>query len=334
MSKDITTLEQHPPTPPRFMPANPSKDEQSRLSRFADWIADNGSWVSPDLAAYRDYLLTTPSERTGEPLSPRSVKAHLSTVRKALQRVARDRDYLYSVAAQVAPHAATIDLKPIVDEFTHRIDNATHPDESEVKIKTVQDASDSEYVRLTPKQANALIHAPDRATLAGLRDAALIGLALATGLRAAELVTLKVDDLYHRLGGKDAIFVREGKGRKQRLVPYGAHITVLQLVHKWINTAGIKSGHIFRGVTSDDQLRPRAITVRQFGRRLARYEVDGMVLTPHDLRRTYAKQQYINGMDIVAIKDNLGHASIETTQGYIGAMDAEKRVPAQGYKYL
>lgn len=315
--------------PPKFMTRQPSKDESSRLNRFANWIADNnGSWVNPDLSAYRDYLLAT--------LAPRSVKAHLSTVRKALQRVARDRDYLYSVAAAYAPDLSPLELKPMVDEMTTRIDIAVHPDESQVKTKTVQDESDSAHIRLTAQQANDLIHSPDRTTLAGLRDAALIGLALATGLRADELVSLQVDDLYHTLGGKDAILVREGKGDKQRLVPYGAHISVLQLVQNWMENAGVESGYIFRGVTKGRTGRvfKNPITVRTFERRLLRYEVDGLRINPHDLRRTYAKQQYVNGMDIVAIKDNLGHASIETTQTYIGEMDAEKRVPVQGYKYL
>ncbi|MCI0348278.1 MAG: hypothetical protein L0Z53_02540, partial [Acidobacteriales bacterium] len=169
----------HPASsPPRFLPAHPNKDETSRLTRFANWINDHGhSWINPDLAAYRDYLLET--------LSARSVKAHLSTIRKALQRVARDRDFLYAVAADFAPEGiATIDLKSLVDEFATRLDIATHPDEVRVKMVTVQDVSDSDHIRLAPKQANALIHAPDRTTLAGLRDAALIGLALATGLRA------------------------------------------------------------------------------------------------------------------------------------------------------
>jgi len=130
--------------------------------------------------------------------------------------------------------------------------------------------------------------------------------------------------------------VREGKGYKQRLVPYGAHLSVLQLVQAWLDTAGIVSGYIFRGVTKGKtgKVLEHPISVRTFERRLLLYGVDGLCINPHDLRRTYAKQQYSNGMDIVAIKDNLGHASIETTQTYIGAMDAEKRVPSQGYRYL
>lgn len=331
----ITTITTQ--TPPKFLPGNPSKDEASRLGKFEQWIQEtDGQWVNPDLGAYRDHLMTTPTERTGKPLSARSIKAHLSTIRKALQRVARDRDYLYTVAASYAPEASAMELKPMVDEMTSRINIAVHPDESKVKTKTVQDVSDSEHVRLTAKQANDLIHMPDRITLAGLRDAALIGLALATGLRADELVNLKIDDLYHKLSGKDAIRVKSGKGDKQRLVPYGAHMPVLQLVHKWLHTAGIEAGYIFRGVTKGQsgKVLDNPITVRTFERRLGKYWVDGLSIKPHDLRRTYAKQQYDNGMDIMAIKDNLGHENVETTQTYIGKQDPEKRVPSQGYKYL
>ena len=320
------TIYQH--IPPQFLPANPTKDESSRLTKYAAWVHDNGySWVSPNLRLYRDYLLTK-----DKPLSARSVESHLSTVRQALRRIADDRDYLYAVAAELSPDTPKIALKPIVDEFTVRIEIAMR--NAKVKTQKVQDESDSAYVRLTPKQANELIQLPDRTKLAGLRDAALIGLALATGLRADELLSLKIDDLYHKLGGKDAIFVREGKGRKQRLVPYGAHSTVLQLVHKWMNVAGVKSGFVFRAVTRSGKLHGKSLTVRAFEYRLNLYTVDGLIVTPHDLRRTYAKQQYLNGMDIVAIRDNLGHESIETTLIYIGEQNAEKRVPSQGYHYL
>lgn len=323
----IIAHEQPVNMPPRFMPMQPTKDETSRLTMFADWMHHSEMlWVKPDLAAYRDYLLDN--------LAPRSVKSHLSTARKALKRVMLDRDYLYTVAGHVMPDATMMELKPMVDEFSERLKIAIDPDMSKVKVLTIQDGSDNAHVRLSAKQADKLIHTPNRKTLVGLRDAALISLALATGLRADELLSLRIDDLYHKYGGKDAILVREGKGNKQRLVPYGAHISVLQLVHKWLHVAGIQNGLIFRSVTHSGKLRNASFSVRAFEKRMEGYSVDGLKITPHDLRRTYAKQQYLNGMDMIAIRDNLGHANIETTLSYIGEMNAEKRVPSQGYKYL
>jgi integrase len=46
---------------------------------------------------------------------------------------------------------------------------------------------------------------------------------------------------------------------------------------------------------------------------------------PHDLRRSYARRMYEAGADIVAIQQNLGHSSIETTMTYIGELDARRR---------
>jgi integrase len=48
---------------------------------------------------------------------------------------------------------------------------------------------------------------------------------------------------------------------------------------------------------------------------------------PHDLRRTYARNAYEAGMDMERIRQNLGHTSIQTTQTYIGTLDAEQRRP-------
>jgi site-specific recombinase XerD len=52
----------------------------------------------------------------------------------------------------------------------------------------------------------------------GLRDTALIAIALCTGARRTELANLEVRDLRQRLGGELALHIREGKGRKERLV--------------------------------------------------------------------------------------------------------------------
>ena len=53
-----------------------------------------------------------------------------------------------------------------------------------------------------------------------------------------------------------------------------------------------------------------------------------MTLKPHDCRRSYAYICYVElGMDILALSQNLGHASIQTTRGYIGDLGIDKRRP-------
>ena len=71
-----------------------NKDTRSRVGMFADWLTSTGRpWHAPDMAAYRDHLLTTKN--------PASTSAHLSSIRAAYLRVMRDnaiRDELYTAA--------------------------------------------------------------------------------------------------------------------------------------------------------------------------------------------------------------------------------------------
>ncbi|HEY8848304.1 MAG TPA: tyrosine-type recombinase/integrase, partial [Thermoanaerobaculia bacterium] len=70
---------------------------------------------------------------------------------------------------------------------------------------------------LQPSEVDALLGAPDRTNPAGLRDAAMLELLYATGLRVSELIRVKVEDLV-----LDASFLRTiGKGSKERVVPFG-----------------------------------------------------------------------------------------------------------------
>ncbi len=97
----------------------------------------------------------------------------------------------------------------------------------------------------------------------------------------------------------------------------------LDITEKWLGVAGIDEGSVFRGFyKGEKRLRPKRMTVRTLNRIVEKY-YDG--LTPHDLRRSYARLQYEAGMDILSISQNFGHASIQTTKGYIGTMDAQRR---------
>jgi len=94
--------------------------------------------------------------------------------------------------------------------------------------------------------------------------------------------------------------------------------------------AGIKNGPVFRGLyKSGNKLRPGRLSVRAIEYILASYPimVDGVLtaVKPHDCRRTYARLLYEAGVDVVAIQQNLGHADMRTTLGYIGELDVDRR---------
>ncbi len=308
------------------------KDEKHRLSLYMQWLNDSHSvWWQPDLATYRDYLLYEYESRDGQPLSDASAKAHLASIRGHYQSLLRDNNVRQWFYNQCPPDQSPSDKKAAVDEVLQRISNAIDPQHSSVKLVTRQDRPDDEHLRLTPDQAAALMNAPRSSTIAGLRDTAIISLLLCTGLREAELCALDVPDLRRRLGGSPALHVRRGKGAKERLVPYGALDWVLNIVARWLFHAGITEGPVFRGFYKDKKVRVERLAVRTVNKILDRYPIlingELSVVNPHDLRRTYARQLYESGVDLLAIRDNLGHSDSRTTLKYIGVMDVEKRKP-------
>lgn len=320
-----------------LMPRAPDKDQYSRLLFFLDWLESRRlPWYEPDLGQYAHYLLY---ERTrgNKPatLSAATVRAHLSTIRGRYQALLNDnrvRQRLYDAIPPGVTDPAN--RKAMVDERLVRLQNAVHPRNTPLDEITVQDSADSEHLRLTPDQVRALVRAPGLDTLTGIRDTAMIALMACTGIREAEMVALNVDDLRQTLGGELALRIRSGKGSKQRLVPYGALDWCLSYVDRWLSAAEISGGAVFRGLYKGGRrVRPSRISERAVNQIMYRYpiEIDGLdrVVQPHDLRRTYARNAYLNGMDMERIRQNLGHASVETTQLYIGTLDVSQRRPPE-----
>jgi len=331
-----------------LLPVNAGKDARHRIGKFTEWLHTTGGNVTaPDLAAYRDHLLEQKyfdkKKKEFVNLSPETVSAHLSTVRGAYDRILREnatRDLLYRQAEIHTETAA--DRKAFVDEVITRMRNATDPANSPVKMKTRQDVADSEHIRLTKEQAETLLNSPGVSpgidTIQGLRDTAVLAVMLCTGIREMELCRLDVKDLRQELGGELALHVREGKGAKERLIPYGELNWCLVIVDRWLAAAGIESGPVFRGLYKGGQkLRPGRLSVRAVGYIVNSYPVakngETVNVAPHDLRRTYARRLYEAGADLVAIQQNLGHADIKTTLGYIGTLDAESRRAPSVYSY-
>lgn len=316
-------------------PDKASKDLRSRVLQFTAWLAAHPAIdrYAPDLAAYRDHLLT----RDDSPLSPATVSVHLSTIRSAYARLLKSntlRDQLYTRAAgdlQRLGHVDTpADRKAFVDEYLKRMENAIDPEASYLKRLTRQDVADGAHVRLTRAQAETILSAPGVVPLSALRDTAVIAMLLCTGLREAELCALEVPDLRQDLGGELSVHVRKGKGLKERLIPYGDLAWVLAIVDKWLEAAEITAGSVFRSVWKGGRHVRGPLSVRGVENIVTKYPIVGdrgklITVRPHDLRRTYARRLYEAGVDLVSISQNLGHASTKTTLKYIGTLGADKR---------
>lgn len=292
------------------------KDTVHRLGRYEDWMNDAGrAWWQVDLASYRDFLLRV-GGNDGNGLAPVSVVAHLSTIRARYALLLRNPIYkaaMYDLAQKrLGPDARPADLKAYVDELRQGIQDAIHPDAASVSVITDRDPVG---LRLSLDEARDLLR-----SMTSTRDYAAVALALATGIREAELCALVVDDLYSQMNdGALALFVRKGKGAISRKVPYGQMVTVLDAVRAWMDEAGITSGRVF------------PFTPRTFQRILAAHPIERhgelVPVRPHDLRRSYARQLYDAGVPLLAIKQNLGHSDLDTTLRYIGDLEAHHRQP-------
>jgi integrase/recombinase XerD len=160
-----------------------------------------------------------------------------------------------------------------------------------------------------------LIAAPPD-TPRGRRDAAMIELAYASGLRASELVKLAIGDLNLNAG-----FVRvTGKGKKTRLVPVGAAARerLAKLVVE--DRPAMLKDPAERALFLTD--RGRAMTRQGFWKSLRNHAARAGVrlpsggVSPHKLRHSFATHLVEHGADLRAVQAMLGHADISTTQIY------------------
>lgn len=161
---------------------------------------------------------------------------------------------------------------------------------------------------LGPAQVDALLAAPDRSTALGLRDAAMLELLYATGLRVSELVSLRWSSW------RPGWLVIRGKGGKERLVPYGdrAEETVLawQALMEQAGPLGLYVFPTDRGAPMSRQnmwlrVRHNAALAGIHGK-----------LSPHTLRHAFATHLLERGADLRAVQTMLGHADLSTTEIY------------------
>ncbi len=181
---------------------------------------------------------------------------------------------------------------------------------------------------LTTEQAQQLLNAPDTTTLKGLRDRALLAVALGCGLRRSEIVALTFEHIQQREGRWVIIDLR-GKHQRIRAVPMPRWAK--QAIEAWQHAAGIATtGYVFRplhkwGVLIGDEINPQTVhgVVAEYA------GATGLApLAPHDLRRTFAKLSRKGGAELDQIQASLGHASVQTTERYVGDTQRFTDAPA------
>ncbi len=166
---------------------------------------------------------------------------------------------------------------------------------------------------LSSDEIQAILNAPDPKTPKGARDAAMLELLYAAGLRVSELIYVKVQDVNLEVG-----FIRTtGKGSKERVVPIGSHAR--EKITDFLAHA--------RPRLLKQQVSPflfvahagKPMTRQGFWKLLKQYVVKAGIdkeITPHTFRHSFASHLLEGGADLRSVQMMLGHVDISTTQIY------------------
>ncbi len=236
--------------------------------------------TKPILERYQRYLYYY-RKSDGQPLTFGSQNVMLTPIKTFFKWLTRENHILYNPASELE-----IPQKP------KRLPKTILP------VETVED----------------ILRQPDIGTVAGIRDRTMMEVLYSTGIRRMELVKLTLYDVDPRRG---TLMIREGKGRKDRLIPIGeralAWVGKYQSESRPALLTGKDSGTLF--------LTDKGIAFRRgaVGARIKRYirqagiEVEGSC---HLFRHAMATHMLENGADIRFIQAMLGHEDLSTTEIY------------------
>ena len=270
------------------------------LARYLDFLTAERGLSSNTIQAYRSDL-----SRLGAAL-PRGRALEQATrpdLLRVLQKMRLEARSPRSVARWVVAVKGFFGY--LVNEGTLSEDPAAHLDSPRIwrSLPKV----------LTFDEVDALLRAPERAEPRGVRDAAMMEVLYATGLRVSELLRLHLGDLH-----LDAGYLRcWGKGAKERVVPLGGEADAT--LQRYLAEAR----PVLLGGKRTDTLfvnsRGLPLTRQGFWKMIKRYGREAGIrttLSPHVVRHSFATHLLENGADLRAVQIMLGHADISTTQIY------------------
>ena len=176
---------------------------------------------------------------------------------------------------------------------------------------------------LTIEEMDRVLDQPDLTKATGIRDRAILEVFYSTGVRLFELMGMKINDVDLKSG---TVFVRQGKFKKDRVVPLGDHAirylkTYLEKVRPRLQFLSIDVYQDFWLGSEGRPLTPIRIQqlVRLYGRK-AKLSKD---IGPHVLRHTFATQMIKQGADMVSVAMILGHTSLAVTKRYTSVTEME-----------
>jgi len=175
---------------------------------------------------------------------------------------------------------------------------------------------------LTQAQVKKLLQQPNLSLKTHIRDQAIMEVLYSTAIRLNELICLEV---YHADLKDKVLYIRKGKGNKQRVVPLGKNAVrylreYLNKVRPWYGRKNPKERKIFL-LNTGQSMTPASIRSLLF-----KYRKQAKITnsaSPHTMRRSCATHLLQNGADIRYIQKLLGHKRLSTTQLYTKVMPME-----------
>jgi integrase/recombinase XerD len=263
----------------RSLARNTLESYHRDLARFAAWCTEERGIGDPGRVTREDVHLHLASLIDGG-LSPRSLARH---------RVAIRQFYRYLLGEGVVREDPTLLV------------------EGARPARTLPEV-------LSLAEVEALLAAPDPSNLPlGLRDAAMLQLMYATGLRVSELVALPLAAVHLKAG-----YLRvRGKGGKERVVPLGERAALL--VDAWLVAGRPLADPQGRAKVLFPARSGRPMSRQNFWKRIVAWaRVAGIrkTVSPHRLRHSFATHLLEGGADLRVVQVLLGHADIATTEIY------------------
>jgi len=264
---------------------NTVENRKNYLGYFFIWLLDRGireavDVTRPIIERYQRYMYHY-RKSNGEPLSFSSQHMRLVAVRMFFKWLAGQHYILHNPASEI-----------VLPKHKRRLPKHV----------------------LNAKEAEAILGAPDINDPLGLRDRALLETFYSTGIRRTELARLKLYDVDFHNG---TVMVRQGKGRKDRMIPIGER--AMFWIEKYLEhtrpdlAPWPDENYVFLG-KNGKPFNPHRLTglVRAYVMQSGVQKIGAC----HLFRHTMATLLLENGADTRFIQTMLGHASAETTQVY------------------
>ena len=166
---------------------------------------------------------------------------------------------------------------------------------------------------ITLQEVERVLASPDESTPEGIRDTAMLEVLYATGIRASELIGLKLNDVNFEMG----FVIVYGKGSKERIVPMGEK--ALEKLKPYMESSRPALLKTKESKALFVTRRGKGMTRQGFWKLIKTHAINSGIaknISPHTLRHSFATHLLERGADLRSIQIMLGHSDISTTQIY------------------